>query len=77
MHRAVCLDASQKPTPSRAELVDFGIAQKRTLLALAFLVATSWLTQIMSGFFCLGVIAYSVDTEFTELMSVGGDGNFV
>ena len=61
----------------RHETLDFGVAQKRSLLALAFLVLIAWTLQITTGFMSLGLLAYRLDVQYSELVGIIVDGTYV
>ena len=64
-------------TSLRHETLDFGVAQKRSLLALAFLVLLTWTLQIATGFMSLGLLAYKLEVQYAELVGIIVDGTYV
>lgn len=80
-HRVTCdryhRDWSSEFTSLRHETLDFGVAQKRSLLALAFLVLLTWTLQIATGFMSLGLLAYKLEVQYAELVGIIVDGTYV
>lgn len=45
--------------------------------SIALIVLGSWILQIISGFLLLGVLAWSIDVQYVDLIGISAHGNFV
>lgn len=59
------------------DVVHFPVASIHSGHSIAFLVLTFWVIQLLSGFLLLGLVSYSLEIQFMELLRISTDGNFV
>lgn len=45
--------------------------------SIAFIALVFWVAQIISGFILLGLVAYSLEVQYAELISISFHGNLV
>jgi ubiquinol-cytochrome c reductase cytochrome b subunit len=59
------------------DVVTFPISRISLAHSLAFIAFIFWILQIVSGFMLLGILAFSLEIQYAELISITFHGNFV
>jgi quinol-cytochrome oxidoreductase complex cytochrome b subunit len=62
---------------SRHDIALFPVARTFVGHSVAFTALVFWIIQLITGFFLLGLVAYSLDLQYLELISISFHGNLV
>lgn len=55
----------------------FSIGSKKLLHSIALIVFALWAVQVSSGLILLGLLSYSLETQFADLVDISLHGNYV